>query len=96
MIETTEHLLSSGPIDRPHYAATTTGNTDDAEHKRLMRQWYGLSPKRGYSWRGWASARITWPGSDAPPATASAPGISSDTGRCGTTPRPGAMPTASR
>jgi hypothetical protein len=40
--------LTTGPIDRPHYAASTSGSTDDGEWKRLMRDWYGLIPARSW------------------------------------------------
>jgi len=48
------HILTTGPIDRPHYAAVVTGSTDDAVWKRLMREWYGLTPARGLNWYYWA------------------------------------------
>lgn len=47
-------ILSTGPIDRPHYAASVSGCTDDALWKRLMLEWYGLTPARGLAWLTWA------------------------------------------
>lgn len=39
-------IYDGGPIDRTHYAAVASGSTNDAVWKRLMRQWYGLTPAR--------------------------------------------------
>ncbi|MFZ2239803.1 MAG: hypothetical protein WAV90_09710 [Gordonia amarae] len=39
-----------GPMSRPDYAASESGTTDYAEHKRLMREWYGLLPMPAAGW----------------------------------------------
>jgi hypothetical protein len=47
-------MLRTAPIQRPLYAATVTGGTDERMWKRLMKQWYGLTPAHGDNWDGWA------------------------------------------
>lgn len=44
----------NSPIPRRYFGATATGGTDQDEWKRLMREWYGLVPCRGYAWHDWA------------------------------------------
>jgi len=49
---TTATIYRHGPISRLHYGACIDGNfTDDRAHKQLMRDWYGLTPMTGHSWR---------------------------------------------
>lgn len=46
-------VYDNGPIDRPFYASAVTGCTDYALWKRLMHDWYGLTPVRGAGWVNW-------------------------------------------
>lgn len=44
-------ILTTGPINRRHYGATTYSmGTDDSVWKKLMGEWYGLKPVPGDGW----------------------------------------------
>ena len=49
-----ESVYFNTPVPRRYYGATATGGTDDRVWKRLMREWYGLTPCRGDAWETWA------------------------------------------
>ncbi|TXI55919.1 hypothetical protein [Mycolicibacter arupensis] len=49
-----DDLYANAPVRRPFYAATASGCTDEAIHKRLMLEWYGLTSVRGSAWYQWA------------------------------------------
>lgn len=49
-------IYRGGPISRLHYGAVSpaTGCTDHRTHRRLMADWYGLTPLTGWHW--WTGA----------------------------------------
>lgn len=47
-------LYTRPPVPRPYYAATASGSADSDVHKKLMLEWYGLTPVRGSAWYSWA------------------------------------------
>lgn len=49
-----DDIYDQAPVPRAHYAASVSGCTDDSVHRRLMTEWYGLTPVRGTGWMEWA------------------------------------------
>lgn len=49
-----DDIYDLAPVPRMHYAASENGCTDTPTHRRLMREWYELTPVRGTAWWEWA------------------------------------------
>lgn len=50
-----EPQFANTPFPRLCYAASVTGSTNAELHKRLMREWYGLTPARASAYWLWSA-----------------------------------------